>query len=248
MRILLASLLLSSALLTNAALAAKFANPFTEFEMPPQWSCNLEGAEWVCQSSNGDKRGEAIMVVLAKIRGADDNIASYLAYLKAAKSYNAPNGKSAKSDPIYAKSIQVANQEWVDALQKDSEIPGFQTRYFATIKEDIGVLVSISVLKEKYAAYLPQIDDMVKTFKVFRKKDSAPPPSNSGSILDMSKVPNMPTDSTVFGQAGTNQQIQGGGAGGKKPAGGGEGGLGLLALVGAGAVGFLVWRKKRSED
>ena len=44
-----------------SAFATKFANQFTEFELPPQWQCTLEGAEWVCQSTNEAKKKDAII-------------------------------------------------------------------------------------------------------------------------------------------------------------------------------------------
>ena len=45
-----------------SSFAAKFANQFTEFELPPQWNCTLEGAEWVCQNTNEAKKKDAIIV------------------------------------------------------------------------------------------------------------------------------------------------------------------------------------------
>jgi hypothetical protein len=54
--------------------AAKFANQFVEFELPPQWQCNLEGAEWVCQSLDEQKKRDAIIVLAAKLKGDQDSL------------------------------------------------------------------------------------------------------------------------------------------------------------------------------
>lgn len=238
--------LLAAAALASTAFAAKFANPFTEFELPPQWGCNLEGAEWVCQSSNDSKKGEAVMIVLAKMKGSDDSIESYMTYLKSAKSYNGPGGKPAKSEALYAKSINVNDQQWVDAAHKDSELPGFNTRYLATVKQDIGVLISFSVAKDKYQSYLPMMDDLVKSLKVFRKQNAAPGPVGP-NLFDQSRVPSLPADTTVF-PVGQGAQIAGGGEGKKAPSAPKDSGMGLILLAGAAAVGFLIWKKKRSAD
>src|SRR5271156_5750742 len=96
--------------------AAKFANQFTEFELPPQWQCTLEGAEWVCQSTNEAKKKDAIIVLAAKLKGDQDSLDQYLTYLKAAKTYTSAQGKPVKSDPKYAKTVNLNGQAWVDSL------------------------------------------------------------------------------------------------------------------------------------
>jgi hypothetical protein len=53
-----------------------------------------------------------------------------------------------------------------------SEVPGFYTRYLATVKEDLGVAVTFSVTKDLYSTYQPIIDKMVSTLRVFRQKQN----------------------------------------------------------------------------
>ncbi len=60
------SFALALSLFSTPSYAAKFANQFAEFELPPQWQCSLEGAEWVCQSTNEAKKRDAIIVLAAK--------------------------------------------------------------------------------------------------------------------------------------------------------------------------------------
>src|SRR4051794_4712207 len=87
--------------------AAKFANQFTEFELPPQWQCSLEGAEWVCQSTDESKKRDAIIVLAAKLKGDQDSLDQYLTYLKAAKTFTSVQGKPVKSEPKYAKTDNI---------------------------------------------------------------------------------------------------------------------------------------------
>src|SRR3954465_3017477 len=155
--------------LSTQAYAAKFANQFIEFELPPQWQCSLEGAEWVCQNTNDTKKRDAIIVLAAKLKGDQDSLDQYLTYLKSNKTYNSVQGKPVKSEPKYAKTVNLNGQAWVDALHMESEIPGFYTRYLATVKQDIAVLVTYSINKNKYQQYLNDFDAMVQTLKVFRK-------------------------------------------------------------------------------
>ena len=56
------------------ARASLFANQFIEFELPPMWQCNLEGAEWVCQSGDDAKKRDAIIVLAAKLKGEQEQV------------------------------------------------------------------------------------------------------------------------------------------------------------------------------
>lgn len=150
--------------------AKQFANEYTQFELPPGWECMLEGSEWVCQSTNDARKKEAIIILVAKIRGPQDTEDQYLAYLKKSKSYKLPGGKAQVSEPKYAKIVDINNQKWVDSLHLASEVPGFFTRYLATTKEDLGMAVTFSVSKEHYSAYSNVFDRVIQSLRVFRQK------------------------------------------------------------------------------
>jgi hypothetical protein len=154
----------------SQAFAKRFASKYCEFELPPQWECALEGSEYVCQSENADRKKEAIIILAAKIRGEQDSIDEYMAYLKRSKEYNLPGGKKQISEPKNTKLTTITDHQWVDALHLASEVPGFYTRYLATVKEDLGVAVTFSVTKDLYSSYLPIIDKLVSTLRVFRQK------------------------------------------------------------------------------
>src|SRR5688572_27725536 len=80
------------------AWAKPFASDYLQFELPPGWDCVLEGAEWVCQSENDDRKREAIIILVAKTRGEQDNLDQYMNYLKAPKTYSLPGGKTQVSE------------------------------------------------------------------------------------------------------------------------------------------------------
>jgi hypothetical protein len=235
-----ASCLASGFLLESAAHAARFANQFVEFELPPRWQCNLEGAEWVCQSTDETKKRDAIIVLAAKLKGDQDSIDNYLNYLKSAKIYQSVQGRTVKSDPKYAKTVTLNGQPWVDSLHLESELPGFYTRYAATVKQDIGVLVTFSIHKDKYNQYLPDCENMVSTLKAFRKPGGIN--ANPGSLFANTNIPAKIEDTSVFPsqpqietqrekKTQTNEELPW-----------------SLVLLGAAAVGYLVWRRRQSED
>ncbi len=238
----LAVLFLGALALVPNAFATKFANQFTEFELPPGWTCNLEVAEWVCQSTDPVKKKEAIIVLAAKLKGDQDSLDQYLTYLKAAKTFTSVTGKAMKSEPKYAKTVNVNGHPWVDALHLESEIPGFFTRYFATVKDDIGVLVTYSVAKSKYQDYLKEFENMTNTLKVFRKAGGINVQAKSADLLKP-EIPSTITDNGVF--AGTQVNPAGGGDTPAPRPKAQSNDLMLYGLIGAGAVAFFIIKKKK---
>jgi len=185
--------------LSPSANASKFANQFVEFELPTGWVCLLEGAEWVCQDQqNAEKKKEAIIVLAAKIQGDQDTLDQYLNYLKNPKSYSSPQGKSVTSEVRYAQNKTIGDQSWVDALHLESEISGFYTRYLATVKDGIGVLVTYSVNKNKYQDYSAMFDAMVKSLKAFRRDGGLNAAPANSDLFAHAKPSGLNTD-TVFG-------------------------------------------------
>ena len=200
MNAILKSLVIIASLTASfPAWAGRFANQFVEFELPPQWQCNLESAEWVCQGSDESKKRDAVIILAAKLRGPQDSLDKYEAYLKNAKAYKSIQGRPVRSEPKTARSIDINGQPWVDALHLESEIPGFYTRYLATIKNDIAVLVTYSINKTKYQQYQEPFDNLVKTLKVFRKPGT---PINTlgkdANLFNAAQIPQGVTENSVF--------------------------------------------------
>lgn len=226
------------------AYGAKFANQFVEFELPGKWACNLEGAEWICQGADEAKKREAIIILAAKLKGEQDSLDQYLNYLKKPKVFeDAKTGKPVKSEPKYAKTENINEHPWVDSLHMESEIPGYYTRYLATIKQDIGVLVTYSVRKDQFQNYSQDFNTMVSSLKVFRKAGVGLNVKSQGS--DLFKNTSIPTDlsaGSVFPVADSNET----------PASNDTGTSGtsdfiFYGLVAAAAVGFIIWRRKRAS-
>ncbi len=220
------------AALSSTAMAKRFASKYCEFELPPGWECALEGSEYVCQSENADRKKESIIILAAKIRGENDTIDEYMAYLKKTKDYNLPGGKKQISEPKNTKMSQINGQSWVDALHLASEVPGFYTRYLATVKEDLGVAVTFSVGKDLYSAYQPIMDKLVSTLRVFRQKKADLTDLRSGkkgedaNFADTTFNPNANIDVSV------NKT--------KKRAEGGDGDNDMLLIIGAVVIAALV--------
>lgn len=170
----LRSILLAVTILTTTNVFAKtFTSQFSEFELPNGWDCALEGSEWVCQSDNKDRKKEAIIILAAKYRGDQDDLDKYQAYLKSPKTFSLPGGKTQVSEAKAVSVREINGQRWVDALHLASEVPGFYTRYLATVKDSLGIAVTFSVAKDHYDSYQDIFDKIIATLKVFDQKGSA---------------------------------------------------------------------------
>ena len=77
--------LMVALLISTMAYSKSFTSEFLEFQLPRGWECQLEGSEWVCQSSVDQKKKEAIIILAAKKRGPQDELDKYEAYLKKSK-------------------------------------------------------------------------------------------------------------------------------------------------------------------
>lgn len=226
---------------STSTFAKKFASQYCEFELPPGWECALEGTEWVCQSVNKDRQKEAIVILAAKIRGDQDSLDQYQAYLKRTKTFKLPGGKTQVSEPKYADSKKINGHQWIDALHLASEVPGFYTRYLATVKADLGVAVTFSVSKDHYSSYQSLFDKVVASLRVFRQTGTV-------SNFKLKKKDENLLDDTTF-IPDTAQKF---GIGNQKKRKKGSGGSNetmylLIGLAVAAGIGFKVMQDKKKK-
>jgi hypothetical protein len=234
--------LLLLAQISSHVFAKDFANQYTSFSLPEGWECGLEGSEWVCQHTNKDRKKEAIIILAAKIRGGQDNVSDYLSYLKKVKSFTLPGGKTQYSEPKYTTQKTIHNHPWIDSLHLASEVPGFYTRYMATIKEDLGIAVTFSVAKSHYNEYQGVFDRIVETLRVFRDKsksaDQYTAKGSRGSLLQ---------DSGIYDPDRDNMDIQKQKQGKQGLSSAAETGSYLIMLLIFGGIGYYLYSKKKKK-
>lgn len=135
------------------ASAELFSNSYVSFQLPPRWKCEQEATEWICRSTNKDEAKQAIIVLTAKEVGANDSIPAYLAYLKQSKSTPGAGQKPTMSVVKDVRIRKLQNHDWVDGLHLGSEIANYYTRYLATVKTNIAVLITFSAHQKFYTRY-----------------------------------------------------------------------------------------------
>jgi len=153
--------------LSLQAEAKQFKTQFFSLKLPPNWDCAKEELDYVCQPDNLHERSEVIMVIVTKaVDPVDDTVEKYLETLKKPQTMRDLLGKSYKSEVKYARINSIRDREWVDSLQFGSEIPGFFTRYLASIEEKVAGLVTYAIAESAYAKWAPVMEDMIKTIEL----------------------------------------------------------------------------------
>ncbi|MBY0413580.1 MAG: hypothetical protein K2Q18_05420 [Bdellovibrionales bacterium] len=225
---------------STSVFAKTFTSQFSEFELPNGWDCALEGSEWVCQSENKDRKKEAIIILAAKYRGEQDSLDQYQAYLKAAKTFSLPGGKTQVSEAKSVTVKEINGQRWVDALHLASEVPGFYTRYLATVKDSLGIAVTFSVAKDHYDSYQDIFEKIIATLKVFDQKAA----SGAGSWKPKGQEGDLIGEGTYVPDQGQNADISVQKKSGKK-SGGDDTTTMILIIAGAAVAFFLIKMRKK---
>lgn len=149
-----------------------FKNAYISFEMQDNWNCKLEQTEWVCRSENPQEAKEAVIILTAKEKGPTDSFPIYQTHMN-----NIINTVTRVGTPMSSivkyKSIQVKinEQDWLDGLHQDSEVKNYFTRYLATIKDQIAILVTFSAHNQHYAKYSQNFNKTIQSLRVIATKD-----------------------------------------------------------------------------
>lgn len=217
--------------------SALFRNSYISFELPPDWECKLDGTEWVCISKFSKQSKEAIIILTAKEAGPADSFNAYKEHLKTPRILRGKNGQVTPSKLLSdVKERTIVNHPWVDAMHLGSEIASYYTRYMATIKDRLAILVTFSAHKEHYTKYSKDFLQAIESLRVVATKDIlesrqrtttftpservGPDISPTAMTQDMTAMPEEPKDSDLMTK------------------------LIALALI-VGGVGYYLWHRKK---
>ena len=161
-----ASLLLAT-LFPRPAHAKVFRNAYVSFELGDAWNCELSGTEWVCRNvNNAQTSKEAVIILTAKEVGPADSLQAYEAHIKTPRMIANRQGKPQQSTIYKVQQRNIANHPWVDGMHLGSEIPNYYTRYLATVKDRIAVLVTFSAHKLHYTKYVNDFFRAIESLRI----------------------------------------------------------------------------------
>ena len=193
-------LLFLLALVPVDAESRTFKNAYISFEMQDNWKCNLEQTEWVCRAEDPQEAKEAVIILTAKEKGPTDSFPIYENHMNNPINTVSKAGTPLTSAVKYkAQNQKINDQPWLDGLHQDSEVQNYFTRYLATIKDQIAILVTFSAHNKLYAKHSPNFDKTIRSLRVIATKDllSRPdlgPLAGAGDTLGSGVGQAMPSD------------------------------------------------------
>ncbi len=215
--------------------AKVFKNAYVAFEMPDDWNCTLEQTEWVCRSGKLPDMKEAIIILTAKEVGPTDSFQFYESHLNSPISANNKQ-VATQSKMIYkAKYVQINNQQWLDGLHNGSEVPNYFTRYMATIKNKIAVLVTFSAHERFYSKYSTMFHNAIMSMRVIASHNMSNRPE-SGPLRPGSETIGQTINSAMPADMYSNKE--------ETKNGNGTLYLGIILILGAG-LGYYLYSKKK---
>lgn len=152
-----------------SASAKIFQNSYISFELPDNWGCELEGTEWVCVnkfSKKFNEKKDAVIILTAKEKGPSDSLEAYEAHLKTPRKLVNSKGQNYVSELKQVKQRKISLQTWVDGLHLGSEVQNYYTRYLATTKGQIAILVTFTAHKEQYSKYANDFIRAIQSLKI----------------------------------------------------------------------------------
>ena len=121
-------------------------NPHLTLQLPPSFDCKVEGADHVCVTAKKDR----YVIYTVKQKGKDDSIKGYQARF------------------MESQLKEINGQMWVDATKTPGELPGYSTRYLATVENEIAALVTITGRTDDFEDFNDDMDDVISAL-VLRK-------------------------------------------------------------------------------
>ena len=144
-----------------------FNTSYLSFEIPDNWTCISENVNWICYNKLNKKLArEAVIILTAKEVGTQDNLPEYLRYLKQKKVYKSKKGKQIISKIFHANQRIIAKHSWVDGFHLGSEIPPYYTRYLASIKKNLAVLVTYSAHQKLWKKYSSDFNKSIASLRM----------------------------------------------------------------------------------
>ena len=165
----LGALVLALLVVPQMSGAKTIRTSYVSFEIPDKWDCALETTEWVCRTGSvtpGVDSREAIIIFTAKEVGPQDSLPLYAEHLKLQRTIPSRTGAPMQSQVIKVEQKNIAGQPWVDGMHLSSEVPNYYTRYLATTKDRIGIVVTFSAHKLHYTKYTGDFFRAVESLRV----------------------------------------------------------------------------------
>lgn len=153
--------------LSFATQAKQITTPFLNFQISNRWDCQFQDPlAYVCRLQLNQPVQDAIIIVSAKEAGPEDTFNSFQKYLGMPKPLQAKGATPSISKVQYVKILDIHKQKWTEGLHLNSEIEGYSTRYLATVKGKLSVLVTLSAAQNHWKFFEQDFKMAVQTLQL----------------------------------------------------------------------------------
>jgi hypothetical protein len=147
--------------------AKQISTPFLNFQISNRWDCQFQDPlAYVCRLQQNQPVQDALIIVSAKEAGPEDNFNSFQKYLGMPKPLQAKGATPSISKVQYVKILDIHKQKWTEGLHLNSEIEGYSTRYLATVKGKLSVLVTLSAAQNHWKFFEQDFKMAVQTLQL----------------------------------------------------------------------------------
>ncbi|MCB0421686.1 MAG: hypothetical protein KDD61_11865 [Bdellovibrionales bacterium] len=110
------------------------------------------------------KAREATILLSAKIAGPEDTLTTYKSYLS--RPIQPPGRNSKSSKVLGVAEVSINQHKWIDGYHLGSELQTWNSRYLATTKDGLAILISFSNHSAKSKEYKPIFARIVSSLRV----------------------------------------------------------------------------------
>lgn len=139
-------------MIPGAGRATTFRSSYVEFDLPDEWTCELETTAWVCTDDKEGRQKSALIVLAAKVKGPDDRLDSYEDHLAATRPVTDGRGnqlgRSSRVD--FVRRDVIGDRTWIRARHYESELAGYFTEYLASTTDTLAILITFSAYEEYF--------------------------------------------------------------------------------------------------
>lgn len=139
--------------------------PLVDLQLNRDWRCAQEGSDTICKPVSAQSELEKVIIWSAKEKSDQDTLAAYRTHLGSVMKRKF-HFKQIASTPVSAQTITLNGREWVDAVQLNSEIPGYNTRYLATATDKLAILITFSARTRNFEDFQKEIQPLIEQLKL----------------------------------------------------------------------------------
>lgn len=134
--------------------------PAIDLHLDSSWRCTNEGDTTTCRQAMPPADLAKAIIWTAKRAGPEDSLERYRERLSSVIKQKV-HFRQLISTPVSNRTVTIDGQEWVDAVQINSELRNFNTRYLATVKNGTAILITFTARKEAFADFQKEIQPLI---------------------------------------------------------------------------------------